>query len=45
MDLAVPLYMSQIEAANKLHRQLPEWQVTDGVLHYPLSCTNRKLEK
>src|SRR5258706_8160900 len=33
MDLVVPLYMSQIEAANRLHRQLPQWQITDRALH------------
>src|SRR5260221_10321553 len=33
MDLAVPLSMPQIEAANRLHQQLPQWQVTDRALH------------
>ena len=33
MDLEVPLSMSQIEAANRLHRQLSHWQVTDRALH------------
>src|SRR5260221_11619680 len=33
MDLAVPLSMPQIEAANRLHRQLPQWQITDYALH------------
>lgn len=33
MDLAVPLSMSQIEAANRLHRQLSEWKITDSALH------------
>lgn len=33
MDLAVPLSMSQIEAANRLHQQLTQWQVTDSALH------------
>jgi hypothetical protein len=33
MDLAVPLIMTQIEAANRLHRQLLQWQVTDRALH------------
>src|SRR5258708_9467222 len=33
MDLAVPLSMTQIEAANRLHRQLPQWQITDYALH------------
>src|SRR5438874_11882465 len=33
MDLAVLLTMSQIEAANRLHQQLPQWKVTDCALH------------
>src|SRR5260221_751585 len=33
MDLIVPLYMSQIEAASRLHRQLLQWQITDCALH------------
>jgi hypothetical protein len=33
MNLAVPLSMSQIEAANNLHRQLLQWQITDSALH------------
>jgi hypothetical protein len=33
MDLEVPLSMLQIEAANRLHRQLSHWQVTDSALH------------
>ena len=41
MDIAVPLSISQIEAANRLHRQLPQWQVTDSALHALLSWTNR----
>ncbi len=32
-ELVVSLTMSQIEAANRLHRQLPQWQVTDSALH------------
>ncbi len=32
-NLAVPLSMSQIEAANKLHRQLLQWQITDNALN------------
>jgi hypothetical protein len=31
-DLVVPLSMSQIEAAKRLHRQLPQWRVTDSAL-------------
>ncbi len=33
MDLAVPLTMTQIEAANRLHRKLIQWRVTDRALH------------
>jgi hypothetical protein len=33
IELAVPLSISQIEAANWLHRQLSHWQVTDNALH------------
>jgi len=33
MKLAVPLLQSQIEAANKLHKQLSQWQVTDRALY------------
>jgi hypothetical protein len=33
MNLAIPLSISQVEAANRLHRQLPQWQVTDHALH------------
>ena len=33
MDLAVPLSMSQIEAANRLHSKLLQWQITDRALH------------
>src|SRR5216684_3145590 len=33
MDLVVSLYISQIEAANRLHQQLPQWQITDRALH------------
>ncbi len=32
IELAVPLPISQIEAANRLHRQLSEWKITDGAL-------------
>jgi hypothetical protein len=32
-ELVVPLSMSQIEAANKLHRQLSQWRVTDNALY------------
>ena len=32
-DLAVPLTMTHIEAANRLHRKLLQWQVTDRALH------------
>ena len=31
--LAVPLLVSQIEAANKLHQQLLQWQITDKALY------------
>lgn len=31
--LAVPLTMAQIEAANRLHRKLIQWRVTDQALH------------
>ena len=31
-DLTLPLAMAQIEAANRLHEQLSEWQVTDGAM-------------
>jgi hypothetical protein len=31
-ELVVPLSMSQIDAANRLHRQLSQWQVTDDAL-------------
>lgn len=31
-DLAVPLAMVQIDAANRLHEQLSGWQVTDDAL-------------
>jgi len=33
MELAIPLSQSQIEAANKLHEQLQQWQVTDRALY------------
>jgi len=33
IELAVPLPMSQIEAANRLHGKLLQWQVTDRALH------------
>lgn len=33
MDLAVSLTMAQIEAANRLHQQLLQWQITDCALH------------
>ncbi len=32
MGLAVPLTMSQIEAANRLHRKLLQWKATDNAL-------------
>ena len=32
-DLAVPLTMTQIEAANRLHGKLLQWQVTDRALY------------
>lgn len=32
-DLAAPLSMEQIEVANRLHRKLHQWQVTDCALH------------
>lgn len=32
-SLAVPLSISQIEAANRLHGQLLQWQLTDRTLH------------
>ena len=31
-DLAVPLAMVQIEAANRFHEQLTGWLVTDGAM-------------
>ena len=33
MGLAVPLTMSQIEAANRLHGELLQWKATDKALH------------
>src|SRR2546425_485796 len=33
MSLAVPLSIAQIEAANRLHEKLFQWQVTDRALH------------
>ena len=33
IGLAVPLSMSQIEAANRLHSKLLQWQITDQALH------------
>ncbi len=33
MDLEVPLSISQVEAANRLHQQLSEWKITDSALH------------
>jgi hypothetical protein len=33
IGLAVPLSMSQIEAANRLHAKLLQWQITDQALH------------
>ena len=33
MSLAVPLSIAQIEAANRLHGKLLQWQVTDRALH------------
>lgn len=33
ISLAVPLTMAQIEAANRLHGKLIQWQVTDRALH------------
>lgn len=33
IGLAVPLSMSQIEAANRLHNKLLQWQITDQALH------------
>ncbi len=32
-SLAVPLTMTQIEAANRLHGKLLQWQVTDRALY------------
>ena len=32
-SLAIPLTMAQIEAANRLHGKLLQWQVTDRALH------------
>jgi hypothetical protein len=43
MDLVAPLSISQIEAANKLHHKLPQWQITDRALLASLSCTNREV--
>ena len=31
-ELAVPISLAQIDAANRLHAQLPQWQITDRVL-------------
>src|SRR6266849_11219323 len=33
LSLAVPLSTAQIEAANRLHGKLLQWQVTDRALH------------
>jgi hypothetical protein len=33
MGLAVPLWQLQIDAANRLHEQLSQWQVTDRALY------------
>src|SRR5216683_3208459 len=33
IGLAVPLSMSQIEVANRLHAKLLQWQITDQALH------------
>jgi hypothetical protein len=33
MSLAAPLSIAQIEAANRLHGKLTQWQVTDRALH------------
>jgi len=33
IGLAVPVLMSQIETANRLHSKLLQWQVTDQALH------------
>jgi hypothetical protein len=30
--LAVPLLVSQVDAANRLHQQLLQWQITDKAL-------------
>jgi|SRR6266852_2048109 len=38
MKLMVPLSISQIEAANRLHQRLPQWQITDHALHALQVC-------
>jgi hypothetical protein len=48
--LAVPLLVSQIEAANKLHQQLLQWQITARTLytlriHFPSFDTEATLLK